>query len=453
MAMKPFIRRSFGVALAGMAFAGCATARVDERRLHWEPIFTSQAQEPTGRANTGEEIQTLGELLQFAELRNPGLHAAFDRWTAALEQVPQSRALPDPRISYAEFLESVQTRVGPQERRLGVSQMFPLFGKLGLRGEVASHAADAAGGRFEQERLDLHLRIVRLWNDYFYLGRSIAVTEENVRLVENLEHAALAQYSTGKASHSAVVRAQVELGRLEVRLRSLRDQRGPFLAMLNAEVDRPSDAPIGWPTAPAETRSGFDAQLERSPQLAAMLAVADREDAAARLAGKNGIPDLTLGFEYIVTGEAVMPNVLDSGQDASMATASINIPLWFSRNGAERSQARARHSAAQRDLAQLHNRLRANLERARFEVRDADRRVELYELTLLPKARESFAVTRDAFTSGDAGFLDLIDTQRTLLEFQLAHQRALADQATRRAELAVLVGLEPLAEPIRRSHP
>jgi outer membrane protein TolC len=51
-------------------------------------------------------------------------------------------------------------------------------------------------------------------------------------------------------------------------------------------------------------------------------------------------------------------------------------------------------------------------------------------------------VAQKAFAAGRAGFLDLIDAQRTLLEFELAYERALADRAINLAELEMLAGRE-----------
>jgi hypothetical protein len=76
----------------------------------------------------------LNEYLAYAALNNPGLEAAFNRWKAALEMVSQARTLPAPRFNYGCFIQEVETRVGPQEQRVGLSQMFPWFGKLRLRG-------------------------------------------------------------------------------------------------------------------------------------------------------------------------------------------------------------------------------------------------------------------------------------------------------------------------------
>ena len=82
----------------------------------------------------------------------------------------------------------------------------------------------------------------------------------------------------------------------------------------------------------------------------------------------------------------------------------------------------------------------ADLEIALFGLRDAERKIELYRYTLLPKAEQSMKITELAFTAGKAGFLDLMDSQRILLGFQLGHKRALADRAQKMAEIEMIIG-------------
>jgi outer membrane protein TolC len=393
-----------------------------------------------------DSLGSLAELLRFAEKNNPQLRAAFDRWTAALETVPQAKALPDPRLFYGYFIEPVETRVGPQRQKFGISQSIPLFGKLGLRGDIARHSAHTAGAQFAHERLALRFRISQLWNDYYYLSRAIAVTEQNLELMANIENVVLSQYSAGKTAHSEVIRVQVELVKLEDRLRSLQDQQRPFLVSLNSELNRPAHATISRPAAvDSQPVPHILDELQRlltehNPQLAALRSRSDKDAAAAKLAGKSAIPDLSIGLEYIDTDQARVPNVPDSGKDAIIASASITLPLWYGQHRAEKAAAVARRYATARDLTQLHNRLIADLERAHFEFHDAEHRVELYTHSLLPKARQSLEVTENAFITGEADFLDLIDSQRTLLEFELSYERALADRATARAHLERIVG-------------
>ena len=86
----------------------------------------------------------LDDYLYQAAMNNSGLRTAFESWRAAMEQIPQAAALDDPRFTYGYFLQEVETRVGPQKHRLGLTQMFPWFGKLDVRTDAAAAKAEAA---------------------------------------------------------------------------------------------------------------------------------------------------------------------------------------------------------------------------------------------------------------------------------------------------------------------
>ena len=90
------------------------------------------------------ESTSLGEAIAFAQKHNAAIAAANSRWQAAIQRVPQAKGWPDPRLTYGYFIETVETRVGPQEQRVGVMQPLPWFGKLKAAGDVASTDAAAA---------------------------------------------------------------------------------------------------------------------------------------------------------------------------------------------------------------------------------------------------------------------------------------------------------------------
>jgi len=391
---------------------------------------------------------TLDDYLAYAAIHNAGLEAAFYRWKAALEEIPQARAMPQPRVTYAEFIREVETRVGPQRRKLSVTQRFPLFGRLGLQGGVAAEAAELQRARYESVKLSLFHRVKRAYADLYYLARSIRITEENVQLLTYLESVARKSYSAGGVSHGAVIKAQVELGRLEDRLRALRDMGRPRVAALNAALGRSSTTPIPFPSdLPADPREISIEELHaelltNSPDLKAIDARVSREEAAAALARRKWLPDVTIGADFIDTGEARMPGVADSGKDPIMAMVSIDLPLWSGSLRAEAREADARSRAALRERADRENGLLADLEMTFFQFEDAERRIDLYRNTLIPKAEQSLGVAEQAFAAGDAGFLDLIDAQRTLLEFDLALERARCDRLVGFAKLELLVGKE-----------
>jgi outer membrane protein TolC len=123
-----------------------------------------------------------------------------------------------------------------------------------------------------------------------------------------------------------------------------------------------------------------------------------------------------------------------------MASLSLNLPLWIGRYRAAEREARARLRASARRREDKANQLLTDLKFAVFHFRSAERKADLYGNSLIPKAEQALAASQRAFAGGEADFFDLIEAQRTLLEFQLAHERALADRAQRLAEIEMLVG-------------
>ena len=389
---------------------------------------------------------TLAEYCRYAALNNPGLRAAFNQWQAAVEQIPQAKALPNPRLNYGYYIEEVETRVGPQRQRIGLSQQLPWFGKRGLRADAATAAAHEAQQRYEREKLALFYRVEHAYVDYWFLGESIALTREHVQLMTQLERVARTRLKVGTTPHSAVVQAQVELGKLSDRLESLEHLAAPNVAALNAALGRATRLPLAQPSQlPAHTTAFSDDEAlswlrESNPELALLEHRAEKAAAGMALARRDRYPDVALGLDYIDTGPALNPALPDSGKDPLIATISISLPLWLGKQHAAEASADHRHAAALESREDAGVRLAARLELALFHFRDAQRKEKLYRHTLIPKAREALAVTRQNFESGKAEFAALIDAQRSLLEFEWVGQRAQADQGQRLAEISMLVG-------------
>ncbi|MDA0321968.1 MAG: TolC family protein [Verrucomicrobia bacterium] len=392
---------------------------------------------------------TLSACLTYSALNNPGLEAAFHQWLAALEKIPQVKALPDPRVTYANFIESVETRVGPQEQKFGVAQMFPWFGILDLRGDIAAQQAKAAYERYESMKFNLFRQVKSGYYEYFYLSRAIAITEENMDLMKRIESVAQAKYKAG-APVAGVIKAQVELGKLDERVRSLKDLRQPVASRLNAALGRTHDAPLPWPTnAPAHRADFVDEDLfallhGQNPELRGLEHDVAREEKAIRLARRAGYPDFMLGVDYIQTGEALNPDMAGSGKDPVVAMLAIDVPLWRGKYRAGVREATRRREAAELARNDRRNLLDAALRMALYRFRDADRKINLYGKTLVPQAEQSLNVTEEAYRAGSVDFLNLIDAERLLLEFQLAHERASVDREIALAEIEMLVG-RPLA--------
>ncbi len=405
------------------------------------------------------ENSGLSDYLAYAALNNPGLEAAFNRFKAALDRVPQVKSLPDPRFNYKYFIEEVETRVGPQRQSFGISQLFPWFGKLDLRGDVAGQAANAARQRYEAAKLKLFFEVKDAYYEYYYLAKSIAITKENVNLVKHLESVAQSRYKAAAGSHPDVIRAQVEMGKLEDRYRTLLDLQQPIVARLNSALNRPVEADIPSPTEiQFDQVDVIDQELlarliTENPELKALDFEITQNKKSIELAKKDYYPDFTFGLNLIDTDDSPVGNPSDNGKDPVIASVSINIPLWREKYDAGVREAKSRYFAARGQRKQKSNSLSSQLKMILYSFRDAERKIDLYRDALLPKAKESLKVTESGFRAAKSSFTDLIDAQRILLEFALSYERALADRSQSLAKLEMLVGQEIRRKGNQKSEP
>lgn len=457
--------------LAGLLGVGCASPREKEafrelQRHEATPIHSIGNEVPPSGNQLPElnEESGLKDYLLYAALNNPGLEAAFNQWKAELERVPQARALEDPRFNYSYYIQRIVTAVGTwQEQTVGISQMFPWFGELRLRGEAALAGADAAQQQYYAAQLALFNEVIQSYYELFYLGRVIDITRQNVELLQRLEQIANAKYAAGTAEHGDVIKAQLELDKLRDRLLTLEDLRQPRAARLNAALNRPAEAPLPLPKKVSsrtpssesarlleqmpENRTDVTALIDRlqtkNPDLKSLNFQAEQEQKNIALARKQFYPDVTLGVSYIKAGLPRTPGVADSGEDPIVAGVSLNIPLWWGKYRAAVQEAESRYNAKRNERLDRSNRLTTDLKLAVFKYQDAERKIDLYREGLIPKAEDHLKVAQRAYQAGKTDFLSLLDAERILLELQLTYERAVANREQALATVEKLVGEEP----------
>jgi outer membrane protein TolC len=390
----------------------------------------------------------IDDYLKVAMERNPGLRSSFKRWIADLKKSDYAGSLPDPMFSYAYFVENVETRVGPQEQRFGLRQSFPWFGTLGARENMAFARSQAAYQKFEAARLELFFEVKAAFYDYYFLGRDLQITGENLELLKFWEAVAQSKYKVGLKQYPDVIKAQVELGKLEDHLRTLEEQRGPRAARLRALLNLPDrvDLPIPESITVDETPLVEDSVIalirRHNPGLKALERIVESERAGESFAARQSLPSFSIGVDYIQTGEAVNPTMPESGKDPWMIGASISLPIWFGKNSARKDEARARRQVAEYRLRDSENQLTAVAQRLLFEYSDALRKTRLYRDGLVPKAEQSLNAIYAAYQAGETDFLNVLDAQRQLLDFQLTVAREQTRLATKRAQLEMLSATE-----------
>ena len=381
---------------------------------------------------------TLGDYLSCAEEHNAGLKSSYYQWQAALEQVPQEKALPDPQVKYNYWTQQSDLQM---RQTVEVMQMFPWFGKIDARTEAAKNSAAAAKQKYEAARLALFREVKEGFYEFAYLAMATDIAKENLELFKHFEEVARTKHLTMEAGHPDVIRAQVEIAKMEDVLRGLNQLREPTVSRLRTALTLPADTNLPWPKQEDFNVTELDYQQvvgilrQKNPELAALMEGQLAAKSKIDLAEKNFYPDIGIG---------VMWENMDShnGKDGVAMVFQMNLPLWRdSYKGAVR-QAQAQKASIEQQKVDAENVLLTKASEAYYGYRDSIRKIRLYRDTLIPKGQELLRSSEAAYREGTIDFLSLIDAQRMLLDYHLSLQRAIADNRQKLAELEMLAGAE-----------
>lgn len=386
------------------------------------------------------------ELLTEALGNNPQLERDFHTFRAAAEMGDQAGSLPDPKLTYSEFLESVQTRTGPQERVFGISQAFPWPGTLRLRREAADAMARAAHHRYEATRRHVTTQVADTYFAHALVAESGRIATRQLHLLEELTPIVEERVRAG-ASMAASLRLEIELRRSADRVASFARKLPATGAALEAALGRsPGSKDIPPPSAHLPTRApALPSADELRPGLAhhPMILAAESGTAAAEIGTSLAMlvsrPSFVLGANAIDIG--------DGGDSPVGVTLGLSLPIWAGKNRATREAAKEKLLASKASSEALRQSLCAAFEAAYQTHLDARSRVHLYDHDLLPPATEALDLCREDYRNGKAGIIDILDAERVLLDLQFARATALADSHRAFWKVRSLVGEVPGEKP------
>jgi len=392
-----------------------------------------------------EETVTLDSLIDEALNSNPKIKAVHSEWKAAEYKARYVRGLPDPMASYGYFGESVETRVGPQEHKYGVSQKIPFPGKLNLKGKAHDKQADILKEKYEAAKREIIKEVKFLYNDIFWVDKAIQITEEEKAILENLEKVAQRKYESNLTSQQDVIKAQVELSKLIEKLFLLKQNRKSLVAKTNSILYRSRGTEQGV-TSDVEPLE-FDYELNdlrqmskdsRQELIAAKLDI-ERAKYEKSLAGLDYFPDFTFGVDYIEVGggKTTQPN---DGDDAWMAKVSVNVPIWFGKLGSQVKEKKAYLESSKKSYENIENSVDYEVEDLYFKITTYRDIVLLYKTALVPQAEQAFEAARTGYETGKVDFLNWLDAERILLQTRLAHYKTIVDYQKSIAYLERVVG-------------
>ncbi|WP_339134212.1 MAG: TolC family protein [Candidatus Electrothrix sp. GW3-4] len=393
-----------------------------------------------------KDKNTLAAYLEQALVGNDSLLAAQAELRAASARVRQAGVLPDPKLEVQYYLQPIETRTGPQQAAIGIGQGLPWFGKLALMRKMGDHDEALAAAKVAAAELEVVRQVKETYIEYCFLGRSQQILSDNLELLHYLEGVARDRYTGGKATYFDVLKVQVELAQTEDKVRTLADQTMPLRVRLNnllgtgPERSRPLPEQLPRVVLKKKAETIYPLALKKAPLLLAAQERIAKARTGRELADKAFFPDFQISLKTIFTGSAEYGDPPDSGSDPVIAGVSMNIPLFRERRHARVAEQETAVSGAQAMEAEQQRGIQNKIEQGLYAYRDAERRVALYRDELLPKVRQQLEVAVSGFQSGKNSILEIIDAEKSLLTFDLAKSRALADRALAVAGLEAQAG-------------
>ncbi len=380
-------------------------------------------------------------LIEEAFKSNPAIQSARNRWEAAREEIPQAKSLEDPQLSITQWEIPSNFNIGDASQTwYGIGQSFPFPGKLSLRGQISAKMADASEQEYQAKVRQVVAAIKSAYYHLFLVHKTIDLHLEHQGLLEEFIQSAEQRYAVGQVSQQDLLKAQVELSKLHNSLLVLEQEKVSVQAEINGLLNHPPEMPLGepeelayrpFPLALEDLKQ--QALLER-PELKAAASMIEKSEQARALAKRNYLPDFMVELQYWD---------VHGGSNKWMAVGKINLPWIFkAKYDARLRQAVEEESQARADYAATRNQTLFELQDFFTKVKTAEQLIQVYQSGVLPQAEQSLEAARIGYQAGRVDFLNLIDSERTLRDFQLEYYTALARFQQYVAELERTVGTE-----------
>jgi outer membrane protein TolC len=412
---------------------------------------------PAAEATAQQPLQ-LQDVYRAAEERNPRLKAAGAVVDARRAMEPAAGLLPDPEIQVGAMNFSLPGLSADMPNSMVPSiqlmQMLPLFGKLGLSERIAEQSTEIARANASEAWWEVRADVAMSFYEVYQADREIAVMKETLQLLQDFRRIAQAMYSAGEGRQADVLRAGVEVARMEAEIKRMEAMRTAAAARLNAALNQPAETPVGAPALPplpalipsADTLRNW-AEAAR-PMLARGRAEVAQAGSRLALARKEIWPDLKVGVQYgqrratMAPADPAMPPESTTERMGSVMLG-FSVPLFAGKRQLKmREEAAAMQQMASADLTRMRTQVDARIAELVAGLERNRTLVQLYANDVLPQAEANVQSAFSSYRVGQVDFMTLLDAQMTANEYKQELAALLAEYGADVAELEMTIGRE-----------
>ena len=351
---------------------------------------------------------SLGYVIRLAGERRDEIQAARARIRAGEARPTIVSALADPMISPS--LDHLPFMLGGADVSFTIEQQIPLSGIRGHRRASALADVDRLRAEASRTTLDVGLQAVNAFLMVQERRRTQQLVSEQLAFARDVVSAANARYASGTAPQSDVLRAEVEVARLDGIARALASEVRAAEAMLNTSLALDAEGPVPLFASlafaqPPPSWSAIKTALTSRPEL-----VAGRAEVVRAEADVQVMRDMFKPMALVRTG----PSYTMADGRGWMAMVGISLPIWRDKLHAGVAEAQAMRAMSEADLRAMTRMVEGQAAVAVNLVQAARERQLALTSDVLPRARMAIEPAVAGYAAGRLPLVSIIEAVQAL---------------------------------------
>jgi len=434
---------------------GADATRLSHRFVRWSRRFRVAQTLAVGllafgatsaAAPTDSRSAALGapELIAIARHDNRGLQAACRAIDVARAKLLQAGLRANPRFDLSARSDFLFGNEGEYATSIGISQQFPVSGRLLREKDVARVDIAMAEAEVQEAERRLANEITVAFDRLIVIGKQIHSRNALIAVEEKLARTTRNRFKAAEVSELDVNSVQLELQRLLQERSVLQSQQQALVVSLNTLLGRPPSSALDVDTSvpQPELLPGLQQlqqkAVESRPDLHGAMLAGDRAEAEMLLAKASHWEDWTVGLELSQDKQVITGAPAQGVNRAIGVTVSIPLPLHNKGQGliaaaqASGDQASARIAALRQDIL-------GEVAGAHGEVVRLQASLAQYAQRQFPLSARSVLLAQQGYSQGLIPVSDVVQAQRQQSEVDTAYLTTLDQylQALARLHLAV----------------
>lgn len=390
---------------------------------------------------------TLAETEDLALASEPGQQALQARAAALNARAVAAGQLPVPTLQLGLNNFPIESggfsTEGMTNAAVGVRQVFPAGKTRSISAKRFSLLASELNENVVARNRNVLSTVRNVWLEIYYWNQAHRLVSDSRPYFDDLAIVTRSLYAVGRNSQQDVLRAELELSRLDDRLIEIERQRSSAQAALSEWIGLDAVRPIAerfpiWDSVPRHEELRL--ALQQHPALKASDTQIAARDAGIALAEQRSRPDWSVAVDYSYREGALSPG--EPRSDFISLNVTVGLP-FFRKQSVDSNLSAALHerTAAEESRQQVMRELQSQLDAEYTDWRDLTRRLALYETRILGLAKDHAEASLLAYQSDRGDFADVMRAYVDDLNTRIDHIRLRVERAQTYAALASLGGI------------